>query len=181
MRLVHFSSGSVDGIRPRDQHEPRPFAKPVGFWLSDEEAEQSWSTWCAGEGFRDTDKQIAHEITLAADHGLLHLACAADLLAFDAEFGVPDGYGRKAIDWQRVASHFPGIVITPYVWECRLEVDWYYGWDCASACIWDPSCIASINVGELALVAAPAGGRSGPASPFAHPAVNPSNPEGLNA
>ena len=38
-----------------------------------------------------------------------------------------------------------GIIIAPYQWYCRMTVDWYYTWDCASGCIWNLDAIESVN------------------------------------
>jgi hypothetical protein len=48
------------------------------------------------------------------------------------------------INWKEVQDKYDGIIITPYQWSCRLmnpTTSWYYGWDCASGCIWNTKCI----------------------------------------
>ena len=48
------------------------------------------------------------------------------------------------INWQPLTEQYAGIIISPYQWKRRLDgraSDWYYGWDCASACIWDLSAV----------------------------------------
>ena len=41
------------------------------------------------------------------------------------------------IDWPKVAERYDGIIIAPYQWSRRLDGPmWYYGWDCASGCVW---------------------------------------------
>lgn len=58
------------------------------------------------------------------------------------------------IDWFQVVRNFPGIIIAPYLWERRnsnrsnWDSCWYYGWDCASGCIWDLRCIESFQMVE---------------------------------
>ena len=37
------------------------------------------------------------------------------------------------------------MFITPYQWELRFELDWYYGWDVASGCVWNLSVIESME------------------------------------
>jgi hypothetical protein len=53
----------------------------------------------------------------------------------------PDGTKGldKMIDWPKVAEHYAGIEICPYLSNKRNDDDffWYYGWDVASGCIWD--------------------------------------------
>ena len=48
------------------------------------------------------------------------------------------------INWRKVAKAFDGIIIPEYIYSRRLDgnaSDWYYGWDCASGCIWDARAI----------------------------------------
>lgn len=45
-------------------------------------------------------------------------------------------------------SHYShATTITPYCWPARMDPDliWYYGWDCASGCIWDASTIHQVT------------------------------------
>jgi hypothetical protein len=49
------------------------------------------------------------------------------------------------IDWLRVAQKSAGIIIAPYIWERRLHLPWYYGWDCASGCVWDAAAVLSVK------------------------------------
>ncbi len=57
------------------------------------------------------------------------------------------------IDWIKVAKQYAGLIIAPYQWGYRLEpgTHWYYGWDCASGCIWDASVIERIEAIEPAI------------------------------
>lgn len=149
-RLVHFADRALTRVEAARQNANlSTYGKPRGLWVSDEAAEQSWSQWCADENFRDTSRQVATEVTLAADHDLLWLSSALDLHRFTDAFGVPNRYGDRAINWGAVAAGHSGIVITPYVWEARRNLSWYYGWDCASGCIWDPSCVIALSVADL--------------------------------
>jgi len=147
MKLTHWSKddlGEVYSVTPgfvRDR--PSPFGKPKGFWLSDESDEGSWSAWCAAEGFPRGDVRTDFFVTL---DDVLHLKDTVGLLWFT------DTYGRweDGIDWPRVGRDFKGILITPYNWDMRLELDWYYGWDCASGCFWDVSCLTKSDVAKAA-------------------------------
>ena len=60
-----------------------------------------------------------------------------------------DGYVRKPyiymLDFLKVMDEYDGIIIAPYQYSCRLmnsSTAWYYGWDCASGCIWNLGCIS---------------------------------------
>jgi len=57
----------------------------------------------------------------------------------------------KTVSWEQVAKDgYQGVEITPYQWELRLDsrVNWYYSWDCASGCAWDPQAIESLQLVE---------------------------------
>lgn len=48
-------------------------------------------------------------------------------------------------DWEAVAKVYGGVEICPYRHEFRTKVFWYYGWDVASGCIWDPEIIRGME------------------------------------
>ncbi len=120
------------------------FQKPYGFWISVEGADD-WKSWCESEGFGGDRLVMETEIELAEDASILWLRSREELIAFTKTYGVDIGmfYSCQAIDWHRVASEYQGIVIAPYQWSSRLDTftSWYYGWDCASGCIWDVDAI----------------------------------------
>lgn len=45
----------------------------------------------------------------------------------------------------RVRQDYAGIEISPYQYECRFELTWYYGWDVASGCVWDKEAIRAVE------------------------------------
>jgi hypothetical protein len=120
----------------------------VVLWLSDEDAEQSWSKWCTDEDF-DGLGTTSSTFDLVPDHNVLILTSADDLRGFTADFADDRKpfRGHGYIDWHRVADKYQGLLITPYVWSMRLDDStfWYYGWDCASACVWDVSALTKVN------------------------------------
>lgn len=149
--LTHFGDEVIDLGRIYPLPEtPYRNAKPRGLWLSDE-SDHGWSKWCEDEGFRDTSKQARTEFTLAPGANVLHLTTTADVLAFSSRYPLPPNlYGPEqydmnagGVDWIRVREEYNGLLITPYSWAARLDsrAAWYYGWDCASACIWHLSAI----------------------------------------
>jgi len=136
------------------------YSKPNGFWITDD-SKDCWRSWCVGERWGLGGLTHKHEIELD-ESGILILRSVAELDAFTEKFSVPEWWGpfgepRKyrdiCIDWRRVAQQHTGIIITPYQWERRLCVDyrWYYGWDCASGCIWKASAIRDIRLIEIDL------------------------------
>jgi hypothetical protein len=62
---------------------------------------------------------------------------------FDFDFNI---MSEKLIDWYKVGERYQAIEITPYFWERRLKFRWYYGWDCASGCVWVEEPISSIKL-----------------------------------
>ena len=49
------------------------------------------------------------------------------------------------INWSRVEEDYQGIVICPYQDKNRMEHLWYYSWDHASGCIWNPELISNVH------------------------------------
>lgn len=146
-KLVHYSTKPVTAIHSVEQAEFQPVGKPSGLWVSAEEHEQNWRKWCESERFAIGG--LAHLVTLAPGARVLEIGCAAELDAFDREFGLVEERISRilSLEWRRVAERWQGIVIAPYIWERRLSaIDWYYGWDCASGCIWDAEAVASIEL-----------------------------------
>ena len=124
--------------------------KPRGLWLS-VEGDDDWPHWCQDEGFNIGSLAVATEIALSPDAKICHLTTAADIDAFTERWvttppGMPDSFLSRGmfIDWPEVAREHDGIIIAPYIWARRLSrhCSWYYGWDCASGCIWQMSAIA---------------------------------------
>ncbi len=121
--------------------------KPEGLWYG---VDRDWERWCEAEKM---DWIGRYEYQLQIDESkILVLSSAKELFQFTKEFGVepPYSYGSDPaqfkylwIDWPAVAKKWHGIEIAPYIWECRHKLMWYYGWDCASGCIWDVKAIKS--------------------------------------
>jgi hypothetical protein len=133
-----------------------PFAKPTGLWVS-VNGDDDWPSWCAAENFGHENLAFEHRIRLKQVNGVLHLSSAKEIDEFTDAFGTRStpyhhqiSYRTPSIDWRQVAKTYAGIIISPYCWERRMSdhTQWYYGWDCASGCIWHPMAIR--EVGEAA-------------------------------
>lgn len=161
MILEHYSNKPL-AWPPRDyqQTHNKPGwghpPKPEGLWVS-VRGEDDWPSWCRSEGFRLKMLATCNRIVLTETANLKIVSGESQLRAFDEEYGVywsyggpdqyrPSGYHNRRIDWLRLANEYDGLIIAPYVWSCRLGEgdhqharisDWYYGWDCASGCIWN--------------------------------------------
>lgn len=157
MLLTHYSDKPLETVRSVAQWPANegaratgPYTKPVGLWVS-VDGEDDWIWWCRAEGFGLERLTHAHRVTLAKNARVLRLAGANELDAFTAEYGglgpdyMPEHLKSLCIDWWRVAAGYQGVIIAPYCYERRLNLSWYYPWDCASGCIWDASAIASVE------------------------------------
>lgn len=137
-----------DPTRTYDQATPSAVGKPWGLWLS---VDDDWRRWCDDDsGWTVADPHYFEVDTEAC----LALSSAEDIDALTREYGIPESGFRSdwihKIDWARVAERYAGIVIAPYIWSRRLDggASWYYGWDCASACIWDLSALTYLGTNE---------------------------------
>ncbi len=154
MRLLHYS-GKPFELKAKRYLQP-PFEhdgfKPHGLWVSVEGADD-WRSWCESEGFRPADMLYQTEIVLRQKHDVLIVDSLGALDAFQEKYTrshhrVPS---MRIVDWPQVAAEWNGLIIAPYQWERRLACGfmWYYGWDCASGCIWRPrSAIDHVKASE---------------------------------
>lgn len=145
---THWSLHPITAVHPATQEQPR-FDKPTGLWISDETQEDCWSNWCKINECSWINLPYKYEFKLVESDRLLKLSSAHELIEFTKKYPYKYNneprYMRDYIDWMRVAEEYGGIIITPYIWECRLKLNWYYTWDVASGCIWDPSLIESFT------------------------------------
>lgn len=152
MRLVHYSDQPLGQIRKIEQGDD--MFKPRGLWVSDDDCKTNWYSWCMAEDFRLDHLTHVHDITLAVNANILILKTISDIDSFTDEWrrdSKDDDFFRFEMPWARICAQYQGLIITPYLWQRRLtrEVGWYYSWDCASGCIWDPNAIASVTLREI--------------------------------
>lgn len=166
MQLIHYTERRMGKLRsfsqgPRnDEERMTGRMKPRGLWLS-VRGEFDWAKWCHAEQFALHQFRHGMRIILKPGANVLHLKTGEEMDAFAEKYGYHPSFPVKApmkgynvgdlyvmhslyVDWARVAEDHQGIIISPYHWSCRMAENmfWYYGWDCASACIWDHSVIA---------------------------------------
>lgn len=152
--------------------------KPCGLWFSveDYQEDQTWKTWCEDEKFHLECLSHRHKITLSPGAKILWLKTTDEIVDFSLKYKGNDpehfekfrnpyvkqlqeeinkSLGRRTlpyiylINWQEVKAEFDGIIIAPYNWELRMDLSWYYGWDCASGCLWDLTCIEEFKKIEI--------------------------------
>lgn len=156
-RLIHYSEIPLVKVYSVEQlhdasRDPYPMFKPKGLWVSVGDGEDSWRAWCEGESWGVARLVHKAQITLAPDARILRLNTVQSIDEFTEQFAIsphpvlasPRGY---CIDWPRVATLHQGIIIAPYQYTRRLHsrTAWYYGWDCASGCVWDANAVASLS------------------------------------
>ena len=152
MKLSHWSPRVVPKVRGRRQlkSDMGGFSKPEGFWVS-VDGPCDWLEWTTSEDFGRG--AIRHRVELVRDAKVLFITNVVELDAFAKKYEKLYRFGTftdQGIDWKAVAKDYHGIIIAPYQWERRLSrySKWYYGWDCASGCIWNPKAIQSIDAIE---------------------------------
>lgn len=155
--LIHYSKEPLGKLQLTTQSAV-PAYKPTGLWVSEETTGWGWSDWCFTESFAIDRFKFATEVKLRKGHRVKHLSRADQLLAlsrrFGSSYGLSDhiwtGAGHTPpvarIDWRALARDWQGLLIFPYIDELRLDdrAHWYYPWDCASGCIWDPEAIQEL-------------------------------------
>lgn len=158
MKLVHYSSEPLGQLEirepPKNKHE-QPL-KPSGLWVSDDDCEDNWRAWCVDSDIFRENLTHVHDVLLTPSANVLVLSTPREIDAFTREFRT-DGPGGMSssvdssmwLDWSAVQQRWDGLIITPYIWSSRLQVMWYYSWDCASGCIWHPRAIASATLREV--------------------------------
>lgn len=136
--LTHFSADpfTLDPDRAYEQSASK--IKPAGLWLS-VDGDDDWPSWCLGEGFRVGALTHRTALQLVPDARVLWLSTPDDVLAFGVKYGGEMTREFLWVDWPQVATDWDGLVIAPYQWSLRLDprTHWYYGWDCASGCVWN--------------------------------------------
>ncbi|QGY05547.1 hypothetical protein MMSR116_29370 [Methylobacterium mesophilicum SR1.6/6] len=141
--LTHYGADPVRRVYSVAQR-PEPHFKPYGLWVSADAGSFSWPDYVEAEaGDHLYRLRVVHDVQPAAGARILLIATVDDFDAFAGQYGrterfVPSDY-LMYIDWKAVAE--------AYRYDRRFDGGlWYYGWDCASGCIWDADAIAAITV-----------------------------------
>lgn len=156
MKLVHYSAEPLGELRVVEQAGDT--FKPRGLWVSDDDCEDNWRAWCEGENFRLEALTHRTEIELKPGANVLVLETAFQIDEFTDKWHVAPPFpasgfhSRMFIDWTGLRAHYAGMIVTPYIWSRRLSMGdtpdamWYYSWDCASGCIWNPDAIQNTRL-----------------------------------
>ena len=116
--------------------------KPKGLWYG---CGDSWIEWVKGEMPQKlSEANYLYEVKLGEE--IIQISNDDEFGNFQSEFGFPSLAG-VAINWKEIQEQeYNGIEICPYNWERRMTADWYYPWDVASGCIWNPSGVSDISL-----------------------------------
>lgn len=149
VRLLHYTKEPFVFDRSRTYPSAGVSDKPRGLWVS-VEGEDDWSAWCVGESFALESLAHCAEVTLSPEAEVEIIERVDQLDAFYRRFRVTDDpLEIRAIDWGAVRDCMQGVIIAPYQWERRLDLMWYYVWDCASGVIWNLAAVADVRAVEL--------------------------------
>lgn len=151
MRIHHSRTGTrVDAEPQVSGFSQKIGPKPNGLWYECQDgSSETWKEFCTvgitdGYGKYDSTYNV---ILKDSGYHILHITDDRHFEKFHKMYSVnhpadPDGTKGfdKMIDWPRVAEDYAGIEICPYLSDKRNDDDafWYYGWDVASGCIWNP-------------------------------------------
>lgn len=149
--------------------QPDSGYKPKGAWLSNkfkEKGNWTWVNFVISENFNNKVHPLKNDIYLVKliddKEKILRLKTPLDMINFTLKYGVltqrsqqklermkkENYYGELTddINWKKVQDDgYYGIDISPYIFEMREQLIWYFGWDCSSQCIWDYRGIKSIT------------------------------------
>lgn len=148
MKLIHYTDTPFTFDR-KFKYCPNRYitemTKPNGLWVS-VEGETDWKEWCERENFRLDCLKTAYEVKLRNDAHILHLNTEEKVFELIERY--PYAPIKGTIDWDKISRTYQGIIIAPYQWKARLasKSRWYYGWDCASGCIWDMEAIEEVKL-----------------------------------
>jgi hypothetical protein len=147
LKLVHYSKEPLTPLYYHEQKEQHPngmYQKPQGLWISDDD-DYGWKEWCDDENYEIGISRCKYvtDIIIKSGANILFLGDIDKLIQFTKDYQITPW----SINWIKVAKKYQGIIVTPYLYELRLDArtSWYYTWDCSSGCIWDTS---SIELGE---------------------------------
>lgn len=176
MKLIHYSKNKIDKLIKNFHCEKYinfvSGYKPVGFWVS---VKKDWGKWCEDEEFKLDNLEYKYNVKLKKIANLLILKSEKEINDFTDKYGKDfifnnidlvekfyeiqhkafyETFKKKmeksifSINWEKLREEYDGIIISPYQWSCRMrsKFSWYYGWDCASGCIWNIDAIEGIKL-----------------------------------
>ena len=163
-RIHHSRAGSrVEDVPQASGFTQQVGRKPNGLWYECQDgSKMDWKTFCDTGLSTKYSKRYDSTYNVVLDEYLILFIPDThyfDKFASVPKPGKPSGfrgaYGiphpafprnpkENLINWPKVAEHYSGIEICPYIGK-RREVTWYYGWDVASGCVWSQQGIQELR------------------------------------
>lgn len=156
--------------KPEQKRRMRGLGKPHGTWVS-VPGDRDWRDVAPDMGFfphggyvhtfeLDTSRVLVidtldaldrfHQSHCADPRSMTERARGAGLRSGDdARDDARDPMASFHVRWARVADRCDGVIIAPYQRERRHDYLWYYGWDCACGCIWQPRALTWVRSERL--------------------------------
>lgn len=137
-KLTHLSETDAGFIsKVYDVTEKSGYMKPKGFWYG---VDGDWQRWCESENYNVDEYKFIYDVDLGSCN-ILKITNRNELLKFHNKYSIPQDNpylcgDYSKINWLKVSEDYDGLQIAPYIWEERLNLSWYYGWDCASGVVW---------------------------------------------
>ena len=147
MKFTHHHSVENFVFDPEYKYPTYKYNKPNGFWLA---TDGSWREY-TDNTFGDRHRWARYEAEFTVDlERCLVIADTEGFVAFDKKYVGQDGFISTSFpNWEQVAEEYAGIVIHPHQGWIGMATSslamWYYGWDCACACIWDLSVVKEVT------------------------------------
>lgn len=112
--------------------------KPKGIWYS---LANEWAEYIKYDA-PDWASDYTNVFLLDIDFSkILKIDTSEKLLSFNRKYA-----NNMFVDWAALQEEgYCGVEIIPYQGSHRHSIPWYYGWDIASGCIWNSSCIKKVN------------------------------------
>ncbi len=141
MTWVHYSKQPLVGLNSVRQLHGLHF-KPHGLWITPENEKDNWPDWCRNEDYGLNEFRYKTTIHIKEPEKILTLDTVDDILGLFERYSTTHLSPTVQFpNWERIALEWKGILIPRYHWQCRLDVMWYYPWDCSSGCIWDMTAV----------------------------------------
>lgn len=143
LALEHFSDKPLVGKPIINSKNNCDGMKPAGLWVS-VAGEHGWPEWCQAEDFRVDRLLVRTPVEVNPGAKILHIDGEGQFDQFTKKWAtcLPYPFARECWpDWELLKKEYDGVVISPYLWNRRMGNLWYYGWDCASGCIWNTKAI----------------------------------------
>lgn len=130
----------IHDIRPELRFQKNHYGfKPKGLWLG---KGNNWIEYIEANDMTEWISTYCSAFKIELGEDILVLKEKEDFINFTKEYSE----SRFSVDWKKVANKYNGIVVfSPRRFQFEKGLEWLYGWDITSACIWSDEGIESID------------------------------------